>query len=130
MENLCLFTKKKPAEGQQLYTLGRSRYKGYIAHYTHTMHVWYMYLHFKHQPNIGKYTIHPWICMGFFPHDPWTPTKNQFFTHHLPRFVTEVVQGIRVAKLYAWEEAIFTRPIRIHGDLTRPIFTQMVGGLV
>lgn len=26
------------------------------------------------------------------------------------RFVTEVVQGIRIAKLYAWEEAIFRIP--------------------
>ena len=33
--------------------------------------------------------------------------KALTFTDERIKFVTEVVQGIRVAKLYAWEDAIF-----------------------
>ena len=49
----------------------------------------------------------------YIAHTRLTHVQHKELIHvgtHLPRFVTEVVQGIRVAKLYAWEEAIFTRP--------------------
>ena len=40
---------------------------------THGIHVWYIYISHKHQPNVGKYTIHGWY--GQYQHQP--PRKKK-----------------------------------------------------
>ena len=51
--------------------------KQFLSVFSHTIHVWYIYLHLlsftiKTQPNVGKYTIFPWIRHGFLtPKESW-----------------------------------------------------------